>query len=262
MNKDLTTSPHNRQNILNNRYALDQAEIHLALGGIKYESGTVFTKQQVLEFNGTSLSKETRAQPVIARNVYICVAKRNIYKHDEAIQEKVSIDAWIAASLYGHIFRVLLEKCGHKAPRNDGLRGRFLLRLVSLFLELFEISERTLERYLSANAEELTKNGYLLLRARKLSKFKELAFGTVINDGTKMTVLEVFTFRAVLNLSMLLTEGERANVLRSRILDIVMDVIVEFLIIKWRNLREFKVIFDVDDTNVVDIKRYQNEDGK
>lgn len=49
MTKDLTASPHERQNILNNRYALNQAEQHLALGGITYQGETVFTKQQVAE---------------------------------------------------------------------------------------------------------------------------------------------------------------------------------------------------------------------
>ena len=33
MNKDLTNSPNDRQNILNNRYALEQAQTHLSLGG-------------------------------------------------------------------------------------------------------------------------------------------------------------------------------------------------------------------------------------
>lgn len=141
MNNDLTTSPHSRQNILNNRYALDQAEVHLALGGIKYQGKTVFTKRQVLD--------------------------------------------------------------------------------------LFEISDGTLERYLSANADELKNNGYLLLRGKNLKDFKEIASGTLTNEGTKTTVLGIFTFRAVLNLSMLLTESEKAQIIRSRILDIVIDVMAE-----------------------------------
>ncbi|CEG55689.1 hypothetical protein [Legionella fallonii] len=141
MDKDLTKSPHARQNILNNRYALDQAEIHLALGGVKYQGETVFTKRQVLD--------------------------------------------------------------------------------------LFEISERTLERYLSANADELKNNGYLLLRGKNLKDFNEIASGAATNDGTKTTILGIFTFRAVLNLSMLLTESEKAQIIRSRILDIVIDVMAE-----------------------------------
>lgn len=48
MAKDLTTSSHDRQNILNNRYALQQAEQHLGLGGVTFEGETVFTKAQVV----------------------------------------------------------------------------------------------------------------------------------------------------------------------------------------------------------------------
>jgi hypothetical protein len=47
MVKDLTESSHDRQNILNNRYALQQAEQHLALGGVLFQGETVFTKTQV-----------------------------------------------------------------------------------------------------------------------------------------------------------------------------------------------------------------------
>lgn len=43
MVKALTESSHDRQNILNNRYALQQAEQHLSLGGITFEGETVFT---------------------------------------------------------------------------------------------------------------------------------------------------------------------------------------------------------------------------
>lgn len=48
MAKDLTASSHDRQNILNNRYALQQAEQHLGLGGVAFEGETVFTKAQVV----------------------------------------------------------------------------------------------------------------------------------------------------------------------------------------------------------------------
>lgn len=141
MAKDLTESLHDRQNILNNRYALQKAEQHLALGGVQFNGEAVFTKQQVME--------------------------------------------------------------------------------------LFEISERTIERYLSSHADELKNNGYQILRGSKLREFKVLSHGTDIDDGTKTSVLGVFTFRAILNLGMLLTDSERAKELRSRVLDIVIDVLAE-----------------------------------
>lgn len=141
MAKDLTESLHDRQNILNNRYALQKAEQHLALGGVQFNGAAVFTKQQVME--------------------------------------------------------------------------------------LFEISERTIERYLSSHADELKNNGYQILRGSKLREFKVLSYGTDIDDGTKTSVLGVFSFRAILNLGMLLTDSERAKELRSRVLDIVIDVLAE-----------------------------------
>ncbi|MFT6925459.1 MAG: hypothetical protein ACJAZP_001039 [Psychromonas sp.] len=141
MTKDLTESLHDRQNILNNRYALQQAELYLALGGVTFKGETVFTKQQVMT--------------------------------------------------------------------------------------LFDISDRTIERYLASHGDELKSNGYFLLRGAKLKEFKALDYGADINDGTKTSVLGVFSFRAVLNIGMLLTESEPARLLRSRLLDIVLDVMAE-----------------------------------
>ncbi|MBF4296305.1 DNA-binding protein, partial [Vibrio anguillarum] len=141
MAKDLTESLHDRQNILNNRYALQKAEQHLALGGVQFDGEAVFTKQQVME--------------------------------------------------------------------------------------LFEISERTIERYLSNHADELKNNGYQILRGSKLREFKALSYGADIDDGTKTSVLGIFSFRAILNLGMLLTDSERAKELRSRVLNIVIDVLAE-----------------------------------
>lgn len=138
---DLTTSQHQRQNILNNRYALQAAEQHLALGGVAFEGQTVFTKQQVTV--------------------------------------------------------------------------------------LFDISDATVERYIASHGDELRGNGYLLLKGKKLKEFKGLVDATLMNEGSKTSVLGVFSFRAVLNLAMLLTESERARAIRSRLLDIVMDVLAE-----------------------------------
>jgi hypothetical protein len=138
---DLTTSPHHRQNILNNHFALGEAEKHLSLGGVNFQGQRVFTKLQVVT--------------------------------------------------------------------------------------LFDISEATVERYVATHGEELKTNGYLLLKGKKLKDFKDLVDATLINEGTKTSVLGVFSFRAVLNLAMLLTESERAKAVRSRLLDIVIDVLAE-----------------------------------
>ena len=141
MAKDLTSSPRDRQNILNNRYALEKIEEHLGLGGTYYEEELLFAKQQLIE--------------------------------------------------------------------------------------IFGVSESTIEKYLASHSDELSANGYTVLRGQKLREFKNFTGGTVTDYGTKTTVLGVFTFRATLNLAMVLVESDRARAIRSRILDIVIDVMAE-----------------------------------
>ncbi len=89
--------------------------------------------------------------------------------------------------------------------------------------DFYEISESTIERYLEKNSDELNKNGYKVLRGNALKTYKK-AFGTLIDEGSKITVLGIFNFRAFLNLGMLLSESEKAKILRSMILDIVIDI--------------------------------------
>lgn len=141
MSKDLTESSHERQNILNNRYALQKAEQHLELGGVHFQGETVFTKLQVME--------------------------------------------------------------------------------------LFEISESTIEKYLVNHADELKSSGYIVFKGKKLREFKSLIDGAVMGYGTKTSALGMFNFRSILNFAMLLTESEKAKAIRSRILDIVIDVMAE-----------------------------------
>ena len=140
MSKDLTNSDVHRQNILNNPYALEKIEVHLAFAGRSFEGESVFTK----------------------------------------------------ADLAG----------------------------------LFEVDERTIERYIAQHGDELGKNGYRVLRGKSLKNIR-LADVSDTLVGDKAPSLGVFNFRALLNIAMLLTESERAKTLRSRILDIVMDVVAE-----------------------------------
>jgi len=142
MKKQLTNSPIDRQNILNNPYAIKEIEEATNIRGIKFGDKVVLLKEQVAEF--------------------------------------------------------------------------------------FEIDGRTIERYLVKYAEELTGNGYEVIRGIPLKELKiaiEEQFGTDINVGTKTTLLGIFDFRAFLNIAMLLTESERARILRKTILDIVIDTI-------------------------------------
>lgn len=144
MSKDLTTSAIDRQNILNNPYALAEIEKAAGIRGIPFEGKTVVLKEQVASF--------------------------------------------------------------------------------------FEVTLRTVENYLEHNAEELARNGYEVLKGNRLKTLKlviqeldvpETDFGNI----SKAPQLGVLDFRAFLNLAMLMTESERAGLLRKAILDIVIDTI-------------------------------------
>ncbi len=140
--KDLTVSQVDRQNILNNPYALQEIEKAAGIRGITFENKTVVLREQVADF--------------------------------------------------------------------------------------FEVDIRTINAYLEKNDEELRQNGYEVLRGNRLKVLKlavSAQLGKEANFLTKTTVLGVFDFRAFLNLAMLMTESERARLLRSAILDIVIDTV-------------------------------------
>jgi hypothetical protein len=141
MTKDLTTSDVSRQNILNNNYALEKVELHLALGGITWKHERIFTKAKVAQ--------------------------------------------------------------------------------------LLQVDVRTIERYLEQNKEELNKNGYRVLKNIEFKEFKEYVSDINVGDMLKTPSLGIFSFRAVLNLAMLITESEKAKSIRNKILDIVLDVMAE-----------------------------------
>jgi len=134
--KDLTTSNIERQNILNNNFAIEQIQKYIGFTGMLFENEYRFTKEMVADF--------------------------------------------------------------------------------------FEVEERTIKRYLEQYEPELKHNGYILTKGKQLKDFK-LQFAHVINVPSKTTQLGLFNFRAFLNLAMLLKESEKAQHLRSKILDIVIE---------------------------------------
>ncbi len=93
--------------------------------------------------------------------------------------------------------------------------------------ELLDIDERTVDRYLSSSGEELKVNGYHILKGKSLKNMKLANVDDINVVDPKAPSLGVFTFRSILNLAMLVTESERAKAIRSRLLDIVIDVVAE-----------------------------------
>lgn len=101
----------------------------------------------------------------------------------------------------------------------------FTKELISSF---YEVDVRTIERYIASFSDELKLNGYEIIRGKRLREFISAytgQFGTDINVGTKITVLGLFNFKAFLNIGMLLSESEKAKILRQMMLDIVIDMI-------------------------------------
>lgn len=126
--------------------------------------------------------------------------------------------------------------------------------------DFYDVSQKTVKRYIEIAEKELSHNGYSVLKGTKLKEFKAL-FGHLIyadieedsqrdinvplskNEGdferdinvplkkdftdkqklNRLKALAVFNFRAFLNIGMLLTESEKAKSIRSSILDIVID---------------------------------------
>lgn len=142
MNKDLTTSAIDRQNILNNPYAIEEIHTATGMGGVLFEGEIKFIKDQLAAF--------------------------------------------------------------------------------------FEVDARTIERYLEKHSEELSNNGYEVLRGKRLQEFKlTVKSGDVpdIDVVNKSPQVGIFNFRSFLDLAMLLTESDRAKTLRGVILDIVIDTV-------------------------------------
>lgn len=94
--------------------------------------------------------------------------------------------------------------------------------------DYFQVDVRTIERYISNYSDELSSNGFELLKGKKLADFIDAyntTFATDINVARKIRSISVFDFRSFLNLAMLLSESEKARALRQLMLDIAIDII-------------------------------------
>lgn len=103
--------------------------------------------------------------------------------------------------------------------------GRYVVTK-QMVAEYYDVEERTIERIIKANEEEIRNNGYNVLKGEELKEFRSRYVGD-INVAHKAVNLGVFDFRSFLNIGMLLTTSKKAQEVRSRILDIVIAVIKE-----------------------------------
>jgi hypothetical protein len=126
----------------------------------------------------------------------------------------------------------MYESLGFAGVMFDG-KFRFTRNMVANY---FGVDGRTINRYLNQYSDELTQNGYEVLTGFRLREFKNLHVEDInvpdiVEDIENQLVNEraaslgLFTFKAFLNLGMLLTESTKAKELRSFILNIVIDVL-------------------------------------
>ena len=137
------------------------------------------------------------------------------------------------------------EQVGFYGIKFEG-KYRFTKQQVAQY---FEVDIRTIDRLLENYKTELEQSGYELYTGQKLKSYKEQVIDFVrlahkkkdVHDMYVVNILQlheneldslfkspqlsVFTYKAFLNVGMLLTGSEKAQKLRSAILDIVIDVL-------------------------------------
>lgn len=156
--------------------------------------------------------------------------RKNILNNNVAIQE-------------------VYQQVGFFGFKHDG-KFRFTKQQLA---EYFEVDIRTIERIVENHKKEIVESGYEIYTGFKLKDFKDKIadFVKKINNGdyvpdtnvgnmiqlfeneldnlSRTPQLAVFTYKSFLNVGMVLTGSEKAQSLRSAILDIVIDVLNEKL---------------------------------
>ncbi len=139
----------------------------------------------------------------------------------------------------------LYQQVGFFGFKHDG-KYRFTKQQLANY---FEVDIRTIERIVENNKEEILESGYEVYSGIKLRDFKDkisdfvkkvnegdhvpdiyvgdmvLSFENELDSLSKTPQLSVFTYKSFLNVGMILTGSEKAQYLRSAILDIVIDVL-------------------------------------
>jgi len=94
----------------------------------------------------------------------------------------------------------------------------------------FAVTTRTIETVTAENLNELSKNGYAVIKGKRLKSFKESLSEAdvpeeIFGNIKRTPQLAIFPFRAFLNLAMLLPGSDRARLLRQVILDVAIDTV-------------------------------------
>lgn len=101
----------------------------------------------------------------------------------------------------------------------------------AMVASFFDVEVRTVERYVSDNSDEMTKNGYEVIKGKRLKEFlacveeQDVPDINVGNISNRIPQIALFDIKAFLNIAMLLVESDNARVLRQIMLDIVIDFV-------------------------------------
>lgn len=113
--------------------------------------------------------------------------------------------------------------------RGIPFEGTFVV-LKEQVADFFEVGLRTVESVTADNLDELSKNGYAVIKGKRLKSFKDSLDeddvpAEICGNIKRAPQLSIFPFRAFLNLAMLLPDSDRARLLRQVILDIAIDTV-------------------------------------
>ncbi|MBD9029171.1 MAG: DNA-binding protein [Butyrivibrio crossotus] len=127
------------------------------------------------------------------------------------------------------------EKALDEIQKQTGIQGVIFENKVyftkMMVATYFEVDVRTIERYVSENVDELSSNGYEIIKGKRLKNFideiekMDVPDINVGNISNRTPQLAIFDFRSFLDLAMLLVESQPAKSLRQIMLDIVIDFI-------------------------------------
>ncbi len=187
MAKDLTTSDIHRKNILNNRYALQEIEKEVGFPGILFEGSLRYTKRQIAQFYD--------------------IDERTINRYLEQHE----------AEFTGNGYEVL-----------NGKRLRAFKEAYDQYIsDLSDVKDMNVPNMQDGKDMDVPTmlDGSDTDVGTMNSDVADMNVANMDESIKKTSVLGIFSFRAFLNIGMLLTESERAKQLRALILDIVIDTI-------------------------------------
>jgi hypothetical protein len=174
MSKDLTNSPVDRQNILNNSYALLEVEKAIGLRGIPFEGGAVVLKEQVADFLGVTTrtvdSYLERFGPELTQNGYEVIRGKRLQELKLRISQSDAHEANFASiqktSQMGIFpFRAFLNLAMVVAESD---RAKLVRQLV-LDIVIDTINQRTGGRtkYINQRDEEFLQSAFIEENYRK-----------------------------------------------------------------------------------------------